>query len=150
MAKDTIGKLPPRYAFILNPYPDERLSKCPRCQKLTHPRKFALLIHVDGWGPMVLGKTAVYCSRCETIMVHQGELEEQLAYSFGKVAPEVVGNEYLVVGTVDQKVWKAGVAGAGLELRGMLEHVAEFKSVLKLEVDPGGWVPATPGKARRD
>ncbi len=25
-------------------------------------RKFALLIHVDKWGPMVLGKTCRYCT----------------------------------------------------------------------------------------
>ena len=43
MAKKRIGKLPPRYSFILNPYADVRLSKCPRCQKLTYLRKFALL-----------------------------------------------------------------------------------------------------------
>jgi hypothetical protein len=79
---------------------------------------------------------------------HQHELEAQLAYAFGKVAPEVIGNEYLVLGTVDQQTWKAGLAGAGQKLDEMLNHMADFKHVLKLEVDPGGWRPAEPSKAR--
>lgn len=45
-----IGKQPPRYSFMLNRYSDVRLSKCPRCRKPTHLRKFALFIHIDGWG----------------------------------------------------------------------------------------------------
>ena len=90
MAKKRIGKLPPRYSFMLNPYTDVRLSKCPRCQKLTYLRKFALFIHIDAWGPMALGKTCRYCARCELIMAHQDELEAQLAHSFSQIAPAVL------------------------------------------------------------
>src|SRR5262245_50405225 len=140
--KKSIGKLPPRYSFILNSYTDVRLSKCPRCQKLTHLRKFALFIHIDKWGPMALGKTCRYCSRCELIMAHQDELEAQLEHSFSQIAPEVIGNEYLVLGTIDKKIWKEGLAGGGGQLGDMLQHVADFKRVLKLAVAPGGWYPA--------
>src|ERR1051325_8100835 len=53
MARNTrVGTLPPRYGFILNPHAGTRLSKCPRCGKLTHPRKFAFLIHVDEEGEL--------------------------------------------------------------------------------------------------
>src|SRR5258708_5050969 len=51
---------PPRYSFILNPYRDVRLSKCPLCQRLTHGRKFALFIHLAKAHPVVLGKTCRY------------------------------------------------------------------------------------------
>jgi hypothetical protein len=105
MAKTRIGKLPPRYSFILNQYIDERLSKCPICEKPTHLRKFALFIHVEGWRPMGLGKTCRYCSRCELIMAHQDELEEELTYSFSKTSPEVIGNKYIALGTVEKKIW---------------------------------------------
>ncbi len=149
MAKGRLGKLPPRYSFILNQYPDERLSRCPRCEKLTHLRKFALFIHIDQWGPLALGKTCRYCSRCELIMVHQDELEEQLAYSFSSLAPEVIGHEYLVLGTIDKKVWKEGLTGSGNQLDDILNSTADFKKVLKLEVQPAGWYPADPAKARR-
>ncbi|SEQ62857.1 hypothetical protein SAMN04244573_01944 [Azotobacter beijerinckii] len=142
MAKKKIGKLPPRYLFMLNPYADVRLSKCPQCQKLTYLRKFALFIHIDAWGPMALGKTCRYCSRCELIMAHQDELEAQLAYSFSQMAPAVIGNAYLVLGTIDKKVWKEGLAGGGEHQGEMLQHVADFKRVLQLVVEPGGWYPA--------
>ena len=142
MAKKRIGKLPPRYSFMLNPYADVRLSKCLRCQKLTYLRKFALFIHIDAWGPMALGKTCRYCSRCELIMAHQDELEAQLAHSFSQIAPEVIVDVYLVLGTVDKKVWKEGLTGDGKQRGETLQHVADFKRVLKLEVDPGGWYPA--------
>ncbi|APR87231.1 hypothetical protein A7982_12580 [Minicystis rosea] len=95
---------------------------------------------------MTLGKTCVYCSPCELIVVHQHELEAQLAHAFESVAPEVIGNEYLVLGTVDRQTWKAGLAGTAQTLDETLEHMAEFKRVLKLEVDPGGWRPAEPSK----
>ena len=121
MKSARIGKLEPRYAFILNPYPDERLSKCPRCHAPTHPRKFALLIDIDEWGPLVLGKTCVYCSVCELIIVHQQELEGELALTFLERAPLIVGNEYTVFGTVEKSFWKSGL-GAGSTLGEMLEH----------------------------
>lgn len=144
MSENRVGKLPPRYSFLLNPYTDVRLSKCPRCEKLTHPRKFALFIHIDGWGPLALGKTCRYCSRCELIIAHQDELEAELATSFSRLDPDVVGNEYLVVGTLDRKVWQHGLLGDSKPLGEALDHVADFKKVLTLEVDPGGWRPAGP------
>ena len=141
-----IGKLPPRYSFILNPHAGTRLSKCPLCEKLTYPRKFAFFIHVDGWGPMALGKTCKYCSRCELIMMHQDELEAELAYGFSKFSPEVIGNEYIVLGTIERKVWQAGVRGSGTEFGEVLKHTADFKRVYDLEYDPGGWYPADEGR----
>ena len=75
MTKHTIGKLPPRYTFILNPYQDTRLSKCTICRKPTHMRKVALLIHIEEWGLLALGKTCRYCSHCELIIAHRDELE---------------------------------------------------------------------------
>src|SRR5262245_29709248 len=110
MAKPGIGKLAPRYAFILNPYSDVRLSKCPRCNRPTHPRKFALLIHVRKYGPLVLGKTCRYCARCELIAAHQDELEAELTLSLARLAPEAVGSDYLVLGTMDKKVWQQGLS----------------------------------------
>lgn len=142
MARKRIGKLPPRYSFILNPYTETRLSKCPKCRKQTHYRKFALFIHIDKWGPMSLGKTCRYCSHCELIMVHQDELEAELAYSFSRAAPDVAGNEYMVLGTIKKTVWQEGVVGKSQPLAEMLKHVADFKEYYDLKYEPGGWYPA--------
>lgn len=149
MARNTrVGRLPPRYGFILNPHAGTRLSKCPLCERHTHPRKFAFLIHIDGWGPMALGKTCKYCSRCELIMMHQDELEAELTFSFSTLAPEVIGNEYLVVGTIEKRVWEKGIKGEAPEVGNVLKHVADFKKVYDLEYDPGGWYPADEERQR--
>lgn len=141
MATKTIGKLPPRYSFILNPYTDIRLSKCPQCERPTHPRKFALFIHIDDWGPLVFGKTCRYCTRCELIIAHKDELDAELAHGFAQLAPKAVGSPYLVIGTMDKKVWQKGLAGEPNQLGPSLEHMADFKQVLDLHVE-GGWGPA--------
>ena len=75
-------------------------------------------------------------------MVHQDELEAELAYSISKIAPEFIGREYLVTGTVDKKVWKKGLGGNEGRLVEMLKHVSDFKRVYSLHVEPGGWYPA--------
>ena len=48
----------------------------------------------------------------------------------------------MVLGTVDKKVWKIGLKGSGGELTEMLKHIADFKKVYDLHVEPGGWYPA--------
>jgi hypothetical protein len=148
MASTRIGKLSPRYSFMLNPRAEVRLSKCPKCQKRTHLRKFALFIHVDGWGPMALGKTCRYCSACELIMAHQDELEAELAHSFGRIAPEIIGNEYVVLGTIDKKVWRAGLEGRDRDFAEILEHVADFEKEYDLVYEPGRWYPADEGSRK--
>ncbi|MFO1429969.1 MAG: hypothetical protein U1F76_07505 [Candidatus Competibacteraceae bacterium] len=149
MARSSLGKLPKRYSFMLNPYTDTRLSRCPKCNKLTQLRKFALFIHIEQWGPLILGKTCRYCSHCELIMAHKNELEAQLAHSFSRLAPEVIGNEYLVMGTMDKKSWQASVGGPGQPLSEALKHVAEFKHYYDLEYKPMGRYPADDDKSRK-
>ena len=140
MKQKRIGKLPPKYSFILNQYQYERISSCPLCKKLTHPRKFPLFIHVTDWGPLVMGKTCKYCSRCELIVAHQHELEAEMAFAFSQLAPAMIGNDYLVVGTVEKKFWQQGMQGT-TELDNTLDHVADFRKVYDLKIEPGGWYP---------
>jgi hypothetical protein len=143
MPKVKIGSLQPRYSLLLNSHKNVRLSKCPKCQKLTHLRKFALFIHIDGWGPMALGKTCRYCSRCEVVMVSRKELEAKLARGLSQMAPEMIGKDYLVLGTIEIKVWREGLGSPGKPIAEMLKHVADFKHQYDLEYKPGGWHPAT-------
>ena len=133
--------MPPRYSFILNPYEDLRLSKCPKCDQPTRLRKFVLVIYVDRFGGlMALGKTSRFCPRCDLIVVHQDELEHELTIAFESRNPDVIGNDYLVLGTMDRMVWrknlKDGVSGD------VLDHVVDFKEYLDLRYDPGGWRPS--------
>jgi hypothetical protein len=143
MAQKRFGKLPPRHDFILNPYDDLRLSKCPKCDRPTHMRKFALLIVIDEFGTMVLGKTCRFCTPCDLLMVHQDELEHELVLALEPRAPDVIGNEYMVFGTVDKKLWRKRLKSGGGEIGDILNHAADFKKELNLEYDPGGWRPGT-------
>ena len=140
MTKDNLRDFPQRFTFILNPYKDTRLSSCPKCRRLTHMRKFALLIHIEKFGFLTLGKTCRYCSPCELIMAHQDELEDELVHVFENQSPEIIGNPYLVFGTVDIKWWKQSLGTSGESLSQLLEHVTQFKSVLDLKMT-GGWQP---------
>lgn len=142
MTHKRVGKLAPRYSFLLNPYTDLRLSKCPQCDRLTHPRKFALFVHVEGFGPLLLGKTCRYCTPCELVIVHRDELEAQLASSPARFSPGDTEGRYLVLGTVNRKVWQEGLRGSGTQLQEALEHLADFKKSFDLHVEPGGWLPA--------
>jgi hypothetical protein len=117
-----------------------RLSKCPGCERLTHPRKFALFIHVEGYGPLVLGFTCRYCTPCELVIAHKDELEAQLAQGPAQYTPVKGGEGYFVLGTVDRKVWQKGLTG-GTPIQEILEHMADFKEHLTLHVE-GGWRPA--------
>jgi hypothetical protein len=44
-----------------------------------------------------------------------------------------------VIGTMDKKVWEKGLQGGEGQVAATLQQVADFKKVLTLEVDPGGW-----------
>jgi len=136
-----LGKLPPRYSFALNPHQEIRFSKCPVCDEPTRLRKFALFIYIDGFGPMALGKTCRFCTRCELIIAHQDELEHELTIALESRAPAVIGNDYVVPGTMDRKVWRRGLGDAPTVPADIFDHIADFKKELELEYDPGGWSP---------
>ena len=136
--KPRLGTLPPRYTFILNPHKDLRCSTCPKCERKTSLRKFALLVAVEGADPVVLGKTCKFCATCDLIICHQDELEPLLAAMLGPVKPEVLGNDYLVVGTVERPTYRKGLKDEAT-VGEVMNHLAEFKKHLELDYRPAGW-----------
>lgn len=141
MAQERIGELPQCYSFALNPYNEWRCTKCPRCEQPTRLRKFALLIGVEDYGLMVLGKTCRFCPHCEFIIAHQDELEALLAAGFAAHAPGVIGNDYYVIGTVERKTWRQGMRDPAAADE-VLRHAADFEKEFDLHYEPGGWYPA--------
>jgi hypothetical protein len=97
---------------------------------------------------MVLGKTCRYCSSCEIVMVHRKELETELARGFSQVALEVIGKDYLVLGTIEKKIWQQGLGSPGKPIADMLKHVADFKHQYDLKYKSGGWYPGTEESGR--
>jgi len=141
MTKDRFGKLPPKYSFALNPHSDIRFTRCPKCHRLMNPRKFALIIHVEDEGLIILGKTCRYCPACELIIAHQNDLEAELANSSSRFDSDISGNPYLVIGTVELKAWRQGLRRA-LPLDHFRDRTSDFKRVLRMSLDRGGWKPA--------
>ena len=80
-------------------------------------------------------------------MVHQHELEDELTHSFEQRAPEVIGNEYMVMGTVDKKVWQKSLSNPS-SISEILSHLADFKTVYKFTFEPAGWYPADDKRKR--
>lgn len=132
---ERFGALPPRYAFVLNPYSDTKFTKCPRCETKTNLRKLSLVIHVEGFGLLVLGKTCRVCLRCETLIAHKSEIDALLSTVVASVEPN-----YVVLGTANRQTFRRGLAG-GTSLADVRAHTSDFKSYWSVRVTPGGWYP---------
>lgn len=145
------GTLRPRYRFALNPFPEVRWSRCPRCEKLTHGRKFPLLIHIDGLGLITLGKTCRYCTPCEFIIADQAELEEQLVIACEERGfPEMIGNPYTVFATVQRGYWKETLLRRNADLDALRANTADIESHHQLFDPRPVWVAATPSASDPD
>ena len=97
-----IGKQPPRHRFVLNPHRDLRLTICPICRGRTLLRKIPLVVHVDPMQLVVLNKHCRYCRLCDLVMAHKDEVEAMLVAVFAERGPDVIGDNYLVIGTLDR------------------------------------------------
>ncbi len=62
-----------------------------------------------------------------------------MAQRFGGERPELLGNDYLVFGTLDRKDWLEGQKGE--PPHEMINRVYTFKDVWDFEIIPGGWYP---------
>ena len=132
------GKLPPRYRFFLNPYPDYRFTSCPHCEKLTKWRKFVLVVHIDPMHLLAQNIHCRFCPDCDLLIVHQDELETQLVIHVSEHFPADVGNDYLVMGTMARSAWNENRRNPK-SVPETLEHVADFREVLTIKVRPAGW-----------
>jgi len=137
-ASPRFGKLSLRYRFILNPHADLRYSTCPECDGKTLVRKVPLVVAVLPDQMATINKHCRYCPHCDILIAHQDELENMLAITFEKHSPKLIGNDYLVIGTLEPAAWrkreKRGVLVASLP-----DNVHDFKERLELEYIPSHW-----------
>jgi hypothetical protein len=106
MNASPIGKLPPRYTFILNPYTDARFTRCPNCGQRTKVRKLPLFIHVEPLNPIVLGKTCRYCPQGNRILI-TGQHLEQICFappSFQSLCLDAALGRFLLPQQVESNV----------------------------------------------
>jgi hypothetical protein len=133
------GELPARYKFFLNPYTDARFTRCPQCEGKTSLKKVPLLIHIDPLYPINLNYTCRYCPKCDILIAHKDEIEGYLHRLFSERAPEVIGNDYMMMGTTERSYWKEGFTKAHLPSE-VLTNLHGFKEYLNFE-RTGRWLP---------
>ena len=125
---------PARYYFFLNPDQDCAFTKCPKCDNKTKVRKYPLVIHIEPGQILNLNKTCKYCTECDLIIVKQADIEALMAACFEKERPSIIGNDYLVIGTLDRSDWKE--LQAKPTAPGAMAKVHPFKDMLSFELMP--------------
>ncbi len=135
--KKQLGKLTPRYRVFFNPYKYERLTTCPQCRNKTRLRKYLLLIHVDPVQLVMLYKPCRYCPLCDLLIIHKHEIEDSLTKLLTARIPELVGNDHLVVGTIDRADLKR-MTPEQLIPPDIFEILHDFKEAVIFELT-GGW-----------
>lgn len=133
MKQKQLGQLPPQYDFFLNPYADLRFTRCPKCRAKIGQRKLPLVIWVDPHYPVSLNYTCRYCKNCDLLIAHRNEIENLLVQIFQQSNPQLIGNDYTVLGTMEKTAWKQGIQRP-MEFQDMPAHLHEFNQVLKFEL----------------
>ena len=124
-----LGKLPPQHKFFLNPHLDACFTRCPQCDAQTKLRKKPLLIFIKLQQPVSLNKTCRYCPNCDLLIAHKDELDQLLEQMCEQFFPHLIDQDDLVVGTLERKTWKEGVASAGK----IFDSLHDFKQHLEFE-----------------
>jgi len=92
-------------------------------------RKHPFFIHIDPDQPLILNMTGKYCPKCDLLILHQDKLDELLTAAMMQHDPTVIGNNYLVVGTVERKGWRESQKNPrNLEI--VFDNLHDFKEVV--------------------
>lgn len=124
-----------RHYFFLNPYNDAAFTKCPKCETKTMVRKFPLVIHIEPAQIFVLNKMCRYCTSCDLIIARKSEVEALMAASFQDKDPKIIGNEYVVMGTLEKRDWRARNT-MSKDSRETVKRMRVFKDLLNFEPMP--------------
>ena len=100
------GDAAPQYNFIINPYPDMRHTSCPVCGTKTGQKKLPLVIHIEPRQLISLNYACRYCRAFDLLIAHKHEIESLLAEMFLQMDPSMIGNYYLIIGTMDKAAWR--------------------------------------------
>ena len=137
-----------RHYFFLNPYEDAAFTKCPKCESNTRIRKFPLVIHIDPQQLLFLNKKCRYCVKCDLIIAKKSELQSLMVASFEESKPEIIGNNYLVMGVAERKDWLEAKKGK-MPQGETIERILVFKDVLNFEPVHAGWYRDGENEAHR-
>jgi len=89
---------------------------------------------------VILGYTCRYCPDCDLLVAHQDEIEHLLAGIVSKVEPDAIGNDYLVLGTVERDFWRQ-VTKTPHSVADLPDHLHDLLEVWTMHFGPAGWYP---------
>ncbi len=81
-----------------------------------------------------------YCPRCDLLILHQDNGEAMIAFSWQQSALWLLGNEYLILGTVKRQAWREGQQQPD-DLKMGLDNLQAFKEGVVFKPKRFGWVP---------
>ena len=137
--KQKLGELTPLYTFAINPYPDQKFSSCPSCGQRNGQRKLPLVIHVDPRQLISLNYTCRYCKKCDLLIAHKHKIEHILTEMFMNTYPDIIGNEYLIIGTLEKKAWRESMKQPKKPAE-IFSQLHDFKMVLsEIRMTQPGW-----------
>lgn len=129
-----------QHRFFLSPYANNAFTRCPKCGAKTKLRKFPLVIHIEPRQLFLLNKQCKFCLSCDLIIAKKNEVESLMADRIGNEMPELLGNDYLAIGTLDRKDWIEGHKG-GVTPQDLVHRMYVFEDVWNIEMAPAGWRP---------
>jgi hypothetical protein len=138
--KRQLGKLPQLHTFFLNPYTDARFTRCSQCDAQTKVRKKIFVVHIEPGQLANLNMSGRYCPNCDLMILHQDIVENMLAWAFSTHNPDVIGNDYLIMGTLERKAWKA-IQSQPYNHELVFDNLHVFKKVVKFEPQRYVWAP---------
>jgi hypothetical protein len=81
---------------------------------------------------LVLNMHCRFCPDCDLLIVHQDELEAQLAAHMAERDPSIIANEYIVIGTVERAALDKLAAGTQgfdpVEIQAAVEKMVKGKT----------------------
>lgn len=138
--KRTLGNLEPKHRFFLNPYEDARFTRCPQCTEKTKVRKYPFGIHIDPEIFLILNMSGRYCTDCDLIILHEDKVETLMVLTFEKTAPHIIGNDYLILGTVERNQFHKASKEGGTS-KDFFDNLHDFKEVVTFEPNYRVWLP---------
>jgi hypothetical protein len=73
------------------------------------------------------------------LIAHKVEIEHLLTTMFRHLKPDAIGNEYLIIGTVEKKAWRENLQNPK-EPKEMLSQIHDFKTVQsEIRMTIPGW-----------
>lgn len=85
--------------------------------------------------------TGKYCPNCDLLILHLDKVKELLTAAMLGLRPDFIGNDYLVIGTVERKGWlEARKNPHGL--RSIFRYLHDFQEHVTFEIAHYGWGPA--------